>query len=166
LKELTANYTPEEKESVVEYFMELTEGPIKEFFEKRELPKSGIKPDIEKRLRRYLQEGKIEYKDLINHIDRIIPYEKQHVILYKGTEDLVEFWKDEEKCNKIFKDNNLIDLIEARIPLILPEEFCLTSIQYKPEEKLVVSAVKRIDQWRRKSIYDEVKRLEDNKEVE
>ena len=145
--------------------MNLTANSITSFLKNHEIPKSGIKPELEKRIRKKLENGTIKYEELVNYIDEVSPYTKQHIILYRGPEDLVDFWRNYEDGTAVFKNNNLLGFIDANIPLILPEAFSLSSIKYA-ENTLIIHAVKRIDQWKRKSDYDEIKKMDYENEVE
>ncbi len=146
--------------------MDLTEDLIKEFFDSRELPKSGTKPEIETRLNNYLSEGIIKYEELVNYIDKIIPTWKQHVFLYTGPEeDLIDNWRNKEYCQGIFNDMALTPYLNSKLPLILPIKMTISSIEYTPEKELKIIAVKRVDHYRRKSELDELKK-DDNSEVE
>lgn len=146
--------------------MDLTENLIKEFFDSKELPKSGTKPEIEKRLNMYLSEGIIKYEELVNYIDKILPTWKQHVFLYTGPEeDSIENWRNDEYCQGLFHDMALTSYLNSKLPLILPTKMTISSMEYTPEKELKIIAVKRVDHYRRESELDETKK-DETSEVE
>lgn len=63
LKELSSpKYSMEEREKVMQYFMNLKGDLIREFFVNNDLPKSGTKPELHKRIQEYLDEGTLIYR--------------------------------------------------------------------------------------------------------
>lgn len=166
LKELPSpKYSEEEREKVIQYFMNLKGDVVREFLVSNELPKSGTKPELRKRIKGYLDEGTFEYKDLVNFLDTVTPWGKQHVFLYNGPETDVAKWRNDNYINDLIKKNKLSEYLNVRLPLILPKTLTLTSIEYITGRKLRIYAVERREHWERKQEYDE-RKIRENLEIE
>jgi len=162
MKELAPpKYSEEERKKVIQYFMKLKGDLIRNFLLNNDLPTSGTKPELRECIEKYIEEGTLEYKDLVNFLDAVVPWGKQHVFLYDGPETLVEEWRDENFVNKKIKENNISKYLNARLPLILPENLSLSSIEYKSGKKLSVFAVERREYWERNNEYDDTKMQDD-----
>ena len=95
ISELPApHYTEEEREKILQYFMNLTGDLIREFLSDEKMPKSGTKPELKERIKAFLDEGQLEYKDLVNFLDAVTPFGKQHIILLDGPEEEVGQWRN------------------------------------------------------------------------
>ena len=79
-----SGYTQEERNALIDFILALKKAKIQELLERVELPKSGTKPDLRKRLQEALDEGRIGIGSLVSYLDSIAPWGKQHVFLYKG----------------------------------------------------------------------------------
>ena len=72
-------YSEEELDKIFQYFMTLKSDLIREFLSGKELQKSGTKSDLAELISKYLQDGDITYSDLVNYLDTVTPYMKQHI---------------------------------------------------------------------------------------
>jgi hypothetical protein len=159
-----SNYSEEERIKIVDYFMNIKGDLIREFLEVKKIPKSGTKPELKERIIIYIEEGKILYNELINYIDTIVPYDKQHVYLYNGpNSNIVLNWRNANYYNALLQKNNLLNLLNKRLPLILPKNLTLSSIECNGKE-LVIFAVERREHDERNEDYDET-RIKNNEEI-
>ena len=126
-----------------------------------DLHKPGTKPELREHIKEYLDEGELEYKDLVDFLDTVVPWGKQHVFLYNGSGKLIEKWRSDKYVNKLVEDNNLSDYLNARLPLILPEKLTLSSVQYTRGQELLIYTVERREHWQRSQDYDESRKQED-----
>lgn len=166
LKEITPpEYSKEEREKIIQYFMNLKGDLIRDFLTSYDLPKSGTKPKLIEHIQEYLDDGIFEYKDLVNFLDTIVPWGKQHVFLYYGPESEVEKWRDEEYCYKVIKENKLSQYLNTRIPLILPKSITISSIEYIPSRQLKIYSVESREYWQRKKELDKIIKQK-NEEIE
>jgi hypothetical protein len=148
-------YTEEEQKKILEYFRELKSEYIRYFLAGRGLPRSGTKTQLLLNIKEEIESGGLQYEDLVNFIDTIIPWGKQHVYLYDGPETDVENWRDEGYCHQRLQVSNVIYLLREKLPLILPKRLSISSIQYSPGEELQILAVQRRDYSMRHPEYDE-----------
>ena len=161
-----SEYSEEEREKVIQYFMKFEGDIIREFLASYGLPKSGIKPKLRLRIQNALDEGTLEYKDLVNFLDTMAPLGKQHVFLYDGPEsNVVTKWREEEHYSEVIEDNGLSEYLNSRLPLILPKTLTPSSIKYTTGRELEIYAVERREHWKRKQECDE-RRIQKNKEIE
>lgn len=154
-------YSEEERERIVQYLMSLTKNLIQKFLERNDIPKSGTKQELRKRIKRHLGEGTLNYKDLVNFLDTVAPCGKQHMYLYYGPESDIENWRDGGYVGSILDENGFSKCLNSRIPLILPKELTLASIEHRPNNELVLYAVEGREYRERKKEFDETKTVED-----
>ena len=136
-------YTDEERKKIIQYFMELKGDIIREFLKSKSIATSGTKPELRERIEEALEERRLQYEDLVNFLDSIVPYGKQHVILYEGPENEVKKWRNNDYVEGLLKKERLSTYLKSPLPLILPNNLALSSIQYEPSEKLKIYAVDR-----------------------
>jgi hypothetical protein len=158
-------YSEEERSRIISYVMSLRADIIRDFLANKNLPKSGIKPELRERIENALEEGTLDYKDLVNVIDSAAPCGKQHVFLYEGPASEVTRWKDEKYCNKVLQRGGVVKYLNARLPLILPKTLALSSIQYRDEE-LSVYGVERREHHERREEYDKKEKRGEDEEIE
>ena len=88
-------YSEEELDKIFQYFMTLKSDLIREFLSGKDLQKSGTKSDLAELISKYLQDGDITYSDLVNYLDTVTPYMKQHIHIFDGPESRVlDSWRD------------------------------------------------------------------------
>ena len=138
-------YSKEEQNKIFDYFEELKADYIRSFLASKGLRKSGAKNDLIVNITEYVEKGQIAYTDLVNFLDEVTPYGKQHVFLYSGSDREVSNWKKEHYCIKILEENKKIQFLNKKLHLILPENLSLSSIEYDPGKELKILAVQRRD---------------------
>ena len=77
-------YTKDERQALVGFVLALKKTYVQDFLKRVELQKSGTKPVLRDRLQEALDEGDLTYEEVVNFLDSVAPWGKQHVILYKG----------------------------------------------------------------------------------
>lgn len=159
-------YSEEECKRVIRYFINLKSESIREFFASHEIPTSGTKDKFRKRVEQYIDDGILKYHDLVNFLDKVVPWGKQHVFFYNGLESEVEKWRNKEYVNGILEKNGLSKYLNARLPLILPETVTLSSIEYIAGRELNIYAVERREHWERKQEHDEKRKTPEKEELE
>jgi hypothetical protein len=128
---------------IFDYFGDLKSEYIRSFLGSRNLHRSGPKTQLMVNIREGIDSGGLHYADLVNFLDTVIPWGKQHVFLYDGPETEVENWRLQEYCHQHLQQNNVIQLLREKLPLILPRRLSISSIQYTPGEELKILAVQR-----------------------
>jgi hypothetical protein len=86
----------EEQQALIDFVLALRKSHIQDFLKQVELPKSGTKEDLRERLQEALDEGELTYEQLVDFLDSVAPWGKQHVFLYHGPQHDIQAWKDAE----------------------------------------------------------------------
>jgi len=166
IRELTPpDYSEEEQERIIQYFMSLKKDLIKKFLQENEISISGTRQALRDRVLEHLDNESIEYKDLVNYLDTLTPWGKQHIFIYDGPESEIQNWRNEEFVGDLLEENDLSEYLNSRLPLILPEGLALSSIEYQPNDELVIYAVERREYRERITELDETKTIGD-REIE
>ena len=154
-------FTEKEQEEVIKYFMDLNLDFIKNFCDLHDIPKRGNKSDYKKRIIESIEGGKISYINLIDFVDEVEKYGKQHVLLYKGSDTILSHWNDNDNVNTLLTENKLLKYKNTRLPIILPQGLALSSIEYVKNKRLEIYAVEAHYHIERIQQYDEQKEIED-----
>lgn len=160
----TPRYREEEREQVVEYFLSLRKAQVQEFLERHGLPTSGTKAELRSRIEQALSDGEINYEILVQALDSVVPWGKQHVQLYRGPRRVPGSWKDPTWVATHLKKHRLHYLLNAPLPLILPESLRLSSIVHAAE-RLRITAVEKREVWERDESLDQTSRTKDDQDV-
>ena len=147
-------YSNEEKSKIFDYFKELKLDFIKSFLAQKELHRSGTKDQLIDEIRNHVENGKVSLSDLVNFLDNQIPYGKQHVYLYTGSESEVNNWRQAEYVRNILRENDRLSYLSQKLHLILPSDLTLSSIEYHPGRDLKILAVQRRDYIERREDLD------------
>ncbi len=134
------------------------------FLAQRELRRSGTKDQLMVEIREYIEQRRIQYSDLVNFLDTVIPYSKQHVILFEGPEQEIDNWRRVEYCRRALEENDRLQFLNRKLPLILPSNLSLSSIEYHPGRDLKILAVQRHDYLERCEEFD-IERNDDEIEM-
>ena len=153
-------YTEDEREALIDFVLALKKTYIRSFLQTVKLPRSGTKPDLRQRLQEALAEGHLTYERLIDFLDSVAPWGKQHVFLYQGPRADIQSWKDPNWVLQRLKGRQTDQFFNARLPLILPEELMLSSITHS-EGKLRVTAVQKHTYTERSPEHDDQTQTED-----
>lgn len=160
-----SGYTEEEKRLIVQYVSELRKDYIVGFLQERKLLRSGTKEDLRDRIQQNLDDGHIKHAELVELLDSVTPYGKQHIYLYNGPESEITTWRDAGRVAAILEQNDLLKYLETSLRLLLPSNMSLTRINYQPEQRLTVTAVERREHFERLPSQDTKKTL-NGKEIE
>lgn len=153
-------YTAEEREALINFLLALRKSHIQDFLKRIDMPRSGTKPTLRERLQNGLDEGDLTYEQLVEFLDSVAPWGKQHVFLYGGPRGDLNAWKDPDHVHGLLKKHGLETLFNARLPLVLPIELTLSSVTHS-DGKLRVTAVQKREYAERTPEHDEGKETED-----
>lgn len=154
-------FSEQEQEEIIKYFMDLNLNFIKNFCEFHDISRTGNKPDFQERIIESIDEGIITHMDLIDYVDGIEKYGKQHVFLYNGSDSILDQWNDNEIVDQLIVDNGLLLYRNTRLPIILPQGLALSSIEHVQNRSLEIIAVEAHHHIERFKEYDERKEIED-----
>ncbi len=148
-------YSQQEKTLVLGYVMALKADAIRDFLASHDEQASGTKSDLRDRIAECLDADTIGFEDLVNLLDSVAPFGKQHVFLYSGPAQMVAAWRARPQVYKLLRKRGVAQLLNARLPLALPKELTLSSIEYRDGRSLRVCAVERREYYERKEDLDE-----------
>jgi len=157
-------YTSEERKALVNFLLALRKSHVQDFLMRVNLPKSGSKPTLRERLQEALDEGELTYEQIVEFLDSVAPWGKQHVFLYVGPRVDLKSWKDPAQVLQRLKQHRLGNLFNARLPLVLPHKLTLSSVTHS-DGRLRVFAVQKREYAERTSEYDEEKETTDGERV-
>ena len=115
---------------------------LKGFLKDHDLPVSGPKLAIAKRLKDAIDEGKLAYGALIDLLDEVEPWGKQHVYLMTGPEQPGS-WIDADWVGTHLLEHGVAEHLNAPKPLLLPPVLELASIIWSPDALRVTSIERR-----------------------
>jgi hypothetical protein len=107
------DYSDEERQAVIDFVLAFRKSHIRDFLKQVELPKSGTKRDLRKRLQEALDGGGLAYERLVDFLDSMAPWGKQHVFLYHGLQKDIQEWKDPEHTRRQLSRHRLGALFNA-----------------------------------------------------
>ena len=164
--EQTIDYSEEEEQQIVDCFMALNCGQIREFLERYELPKSGTKDVLRERVTTALDENNITYADLLYCIDTVEPWGKQHIFLYSAPEgNLRTNWRNADWVRTRLEQFEIPHLLNEHCPLALPQQLTVSEISHT-NSKLKIFAVEKREYWERIKDRDETDCTDDGDEIE
>lgn len=158
-------FTEDEQAQIVTDLLALKKTQIGKFLESVDLPKSGTKDEIKNRIEEALDGGGISLAKVVEFLDEVIPWGKQHVYLYKGPSSSIDNWKKADKLVKLLAKHQLKKYLNAKLPLALPEKMRVSSILHDGD-RLRVTAIKKRDWWERNDDYDDEAVTEEGEDVD
>ena len=158
-------FTEEEQAQVVTDLLVLKREQICDFLAHNGLPLSGTKEQFRGYVEEALQEGVISLTTLVEFLDEVIPWGKQHVFLYKGPKSSIADWKKADWIAKLLKKHRLSKYLNATLPLALPEKMKISSI-FHGEGRLRITAIKKREWWERDPEYDDKTETADGDDVQ
>lgn len=157
-------YSKAECEALIDFVLALRKSQIQDLLKPIDLPVSGTKPALRSRLQEALKDGSLAYELLVDFLDTVGPWGKQHIFFYKGLRGDLKAWKDPDHVLGLMKKHRLGKLFNARLPLILPEKLTLSSVTHS-KSKLRISAVQKREYAERTPEHDEEKETKDSERI-
>jgi hypothetical protein len=153
----TPAHTDEEMRAIVDFVLALKKSQIHELLQSADLPKSGSKAEVRKRIQDALEDGRLTVDQLVAFLDTVMPWGKQHVFLFTGPRGDIRSWKDSQHVLGKLRERDLDYLFNSRLPLILPETLTLSSITHAGG-RLRVTAVQKREYSERAPEHDHTKK--------
>lgn len=154
-------FSDEECRFIVDLLLALKAPLVKAFFAERRIERAGItKAAMRERLTQALDDQEVNYPQIISYVDSQMPWGKQHVYLMGSPVGLQGRWKDTAWVPEHLGQSRVKKYYNARLPLILPEDLTLSSIEHS-RSRLVVTAVQRRDYTERDATQDKPKEQTD-----
>jgi len=158
------NYSGDERQALIDFVLALKKSHIQDFLKQVELARSGTKQDLRERFQEAIDEGNLAYEQLVDFLDSVAPWGKQHVFLYSGPRNDVQAWKDPDHVHRLLKQHRLGKLFNARLPLILPEKLTLSAVTHA-NGRLRVTAVEKREYTERTPEHDEEKETDSGERI-
>ena len=149
---------------LIESIIGLTKLFVRDFLQEHGLPVSGTKADFQDRLQEALGDGSIDQDDLIEVLDRVAPWSKQHVYLFDGPDQIPAQFTAEARFAAHLGQHEVADLLNG-IPLVLPDELTLSAIAYDGQ-RLTITAIRRRDYTMREPELDDSAETDEGQRVE
>ena len=117
------------------------------------------------RIEEAVADESLSLSQIVEFLDNVIPWGKQHVYLFDGPTSSIADWRNEEWVAKLLKKHRLGKSLNANLPLVLPDKMKVSSILHDPKH-LRITAIKRRDWWERNSDYDDSASTDEGDDVE
>lgn len=157
-------FTDEERAQLVTDLLALKKTQIADFLARIELKKSGTKEEIRTRIEEGLNDGTISLSKIVEFLDEVIPWGKQHVYMYKGPLASIAKWKNAKSLANLLKKHGCDKYLNATLPLALPKNMTISSILHDGL-RLRITAIKKREWWERSPEYDEAKETAEGEEM-
>jgi hypothetical protein len=145
LNSMTGSLSEEfQRELLIEYLYTHKKIYLQNFFADKSLPYSYSKRVLKDKLSSYAQAGQQQLDDLINLLDKIEGWGRQHVYLYTAPSTLSAEWRQEEVVRRYLTRSGHEGLLNQKKTLILPDEPTLTSIEWTPDRVRFIWVEKRV----------------------
>jgi hypothetical protein len=158
-------FTDDEQEQLVTDLLALKKTQICDFLARSGLLKSGTKEEIRSPIEVALRDGTLSFAHLVQFLDEVIPWGKQHVLLYKGPRTSIANWKNTDWLANLLKQNRLGKYLNAQLPLALPNMMKLSSILHDGS-RLRITGIKKREWWERNPEYDDRTKTDEGDDVE
>lgn len=156
----------DEQRTLLTFLLTLRLDRVRDFLSRHDLPKYGNRADLRERLEENFANGAITVVDLVDFLDEVEPWSKQHVFIYDGGDGLVDGWRDADAVRARLAEANVAGLLDERLPLVLPEEPTLSSVSVEQGRFVTITAVERREYREREANRDRVEVDADGRVVE
>jgi hypothetical protein len=161
----SSGFAKEEQGQIVTDLLALNKTQIRSFLKRHRLPMSGTKENIRSRIEDALQDERLTLTHLVEFLDEVVPWGKQHVYLYKGPAQPDANWQKADWVAKRLQQQGLGPIFNSKIALALPKVMTLSTVMHDGKRLRIVGITKRI-WWERSEEYDESKRTEAGEAIE
>ena len=158
-------YSDEEIELIVGELLTLKKTQIAEFLQTVELPTSGTKETLRARIESHLTDGSLSPSAIVQFLDVVTPWGKQHVFLYRGPKSRIDNWRKEKWLEALLEKHQLGKYLNAQIPVGVPKSLKLSSIEHD-SNRLRITAIKKREGWDRDREYDDASETEEGEAIE
>jgi hypothetical protein len=153
------DYSADEQAALIDFVLALRKSHVQDFLRDAELSGySGTKENLRARIQEALDEGEITCAHLVDFLDSVVPWGKQHVFLYNGPQNNIQPWKDPDLVHALLKQHRAGKLFNAKLPLILPDKLTLSSVAHA-NARLRITAVQMREYRERVPEHDEEKEI-------
>jgi len=159
------SFTEDEQGLIITDLLALKKAQIGDFLAGVGLPKSGTKEALRARIEESIEDGALTLTQIVQFLDSVIPWGKQHVYLFKGPTSSIADWRKKEWVEELLKQHRLGKYLNANLPLVLPDKMKVSSILHD-SNRLRITAIKRRDWWERNPEYDDTGKTDEGEDLE
>lgn len=142
-----------EKDHLLHDFSSLPKPKIQEFLDRCHLPRSGTKEQLRQRVSDALDAGSLDLDSLVDFLDAVVPWGKQHVYLLHPPAQLSLTWRDPAWGESHLAAHCLGALLNSKALVRLPEEIQISAIEHS-SRRLRITAACRCDWFERSPLLD------------
>jgi hypothetical protein len=154
-----------EEELLVDVLLGMRMDRVRDFMRPFGLPTSGTKADLHERVQEAVDERVIPIARLIDYLDLVEPWGRQHVLLLEAGPSLGQGWRRPDGVRRRIAEAEMEPLLDMRRRQRLPTRLALSSIDFDGES-LTVTAVERRDYSERAPELDRVEHTADGQLLE
>jgi len=136
------SFTEDEQGLIITDLLALKKAQIGDFLAGVGLPKSGTKEALRQRIEESIEDRALTLTQIVQFLDSVIPWGKQHVYLFKGPTSSIADWRKEEWVANLLKQHRLGKYLNANLPLVLPDKMKVSSILHDSRKSA------RLSRWR------------------
>lgn len=119
---------------------------LKNFLREKGLPHSYNKIELIQKAYEYIAQERLSFEELVDLLNTIEGWGDQQIYLYDAPPPLSTMWRDPVQVRTILNSAGYDHLFNDSLPLVLPEEATLSSIQWSSNRVRFLWVDKRI--WR------------------
>jgi hypothetical protein len=159
------NISAEETEALLSHVLSLRRDFINDLL-RGNVPFTGRKKgELRGQLKLALKEGALSVEDVLKFLADREPAGKQHVFMYRAKASINNEWRGTESARQAIQRAGFGELLDAELPVAMPEELTLSSIVVEENEVEIV-AVEARRYTEHVEELDEVGEADDGTEIE
>jgi hypothetical protein len=158
-------FSDEEQSQIITELLALKKSIIAVFLQRHHLATTGRKDVLRLRIEDQIHDGKLTFEQVLQYLDEVIPWGKQHVFLYQGPQNPNLNWRNESWVNKLLQSHRLKSLLNQKRSLALPAALTISEIAHS-DRRLRIVAVRKREWQERFEEYDDSTQTPDGETVE
>jgi hypothetical protein len=131
---------------LIDHLLALSNTELRGLRRRSQLASSKTKAELRDILASAIANGTLTTKAIVDFLDEVTPWGKQHVLLYKGKAGTQKEWTTRKQVEATLGKHGLTDLMDKQVPLVLPKTLTLGSI-HSTSAVLRVTAIRRREGW-------------------
>jgi hypothetical protein len=139
-------------DATIDYFLSHRVSTIQELLRSHEVPVSGSKTLLRKRLKKAIDDGSIDVNDLSLKLEAIEGWGNQHVVLFQSTGAAADCWKSKTHVRNSLKEGDCFDLLNTHRALYLLDQPTLCQVKWSMNHLQLVWLQKKEWPLRRKDL--------------
>jgi hypothetical protein len=150
---------------LIDHLLALTTAELRGLRRRFGFASSQNKGELRDILSAAITNGTLTTAAIIEFLDQVTPWGKQHIFLYRGKSGTQKHWTNRRNVKNTLATHGLLDLLDKQVPLALPKALTLASIR-STSSVLRVTAIRRREGWVRDHDLVKYGKTPDGREVE